>query len=166
MFDFQEFMNKQPTLGIKVEEGTFTCKIIKIEKTLSKSNNEIIAMQFEVTDGTLVGGKFKHYWSLKKDVSKEIACRQLGKIAINDFGISPERLAEDCDTIDDALANEVAEISKKLNKKTVLFTVTRKKNGEFWDNDIKSAESTESSIADLNTTTAEDAIAALAASNS
>lgn len=165
MFSFTEFMSKQPTLGIKVEEGVFTCKIIKLEKTVSKNNNEVIAMTFEVVEGESVGGHFKTYWSLKHQVSKEIACRKLGTISIHDFGISPERLAEDCDTIDDALANEIAEINKKLNKKTVLFTVTRKKNGEFWDNDIKSAESTESSIADLNTTTAEDAIAALAASN-
>lgn len=166
MFDFNTFMNSAPSVGVKVEEGTYQCKIIKLERTVSKSNNDVITMTFEVAEGAAVGGHFKNYWSLKHPISKEIACRQLGKIAINDFGISPERLAEDCDTIDDALANEVAEISKKLNKKTVLFTVTRKKNGEFWDNDIKSAESTESSIADLNTTTAEDAIAALAASNS
>ena len=166
MFDFNAFMNSTTNNSNKVDEGTFVCKIIKLEKTVSKSNNEIIAMTFEVVEGENVGGSFRKYFSLKHPISKEIACRQLGNIAIKDFGISPERLAEDCDTIDDALANEVAEISKKLNKKTVLFTVTRKKNGEFWDNDIKSAESTESSIADLNTTTAEDAIAALAASNS
>nr|DAW67894.1 MAG TPA: Protein of unknown function (DUF669) [Caudoviricetes sp.] len=139
-------MNDTATrVSMKDVEGTFNCKIIELMKTKSQKGNDMIKIVFEVVDGEHAGGRFNHYMSWTEKTMKW-TLTNLVDLAEYGYDVAAERLTEDVKEPMDLLNNAVAELQKKICKKTLTLKVERKKKGEFindsvtWPRETKEAE--------------------------
>lgn len=117
-------------VSMKDIEGTFNCKIIELMKTKSQKGNDMVKVVFEVVDGEHAGGRFNHYMSWTEKTMKW-TLTNLVDLAEYGYEVAADRLTEDVKGPADLLNNTVAELQKKICKKTLTLKVERKKNGEF-----------------------------------
>lgn len=117
-------------VSMKDVEGTFSCKIIELAKTKSQKGNDMVKIVFEVVDGEHAGGRFNHYMSWTEKTMMW-TLTNLVDLAEYGYDVAADRLKEDVKEPMDLMNNAVAELQKKICKKTLTLKVERKKNGEF-----------------------------------
>lgn len=140
MITVKELMEKAQTNYIKAGEGTFKCALSEIKKSTSKAGKPNVVMVFKVLEGDAKDATFNHYMSYGNEKGIEIVARQLCVLATKNFGIKEEKIEDEAEEVVDLICNAVAELSKKIGKKTVEFEVTRTKDGDFYRNKWKVIE--------------------------